>query len=228
MDKNQLQNLVFTALGVALLIGAGVQYTKNRNHSIKNATHSTIKTIEDQNLPNEGPKGMEGSHNDQLHSEADQKQAPLNKLDTHNHKENIDHSDPKNQRRMGIFHYNEGNKLLASKKWKEAITNYQMALKHDEKLFEVYINLSVAQLRAEDFDQAYLTLQKLKIFQPQNPSVFYNLACYYSLTQQLEFGKVAIQKAVQLGFKNFQTLKTDPDLENLKNDQAYNEWLASL
>jgi hypothetical protein len=48
------------------------------------------------------------------------------------------------------------------------------------------------------------------------------------LTKQLEFGRVAIQKATQMGFRNFQTLKTDPDLENLKNDPAYNQWLASL
>ena len=220
MNKNQLQNFVFTALGIALLIGAGFQFTKNRNNSLKDSTPS--------NLSMEGSKGMEGSHNDEILSEADHKQASLNNLDTHNHEENVDHSDPKNQRRMGIFHYNEGNKLLASKKWKEAITNYQMALKHDEKLLEVYINLSVAQFRVEDFDQAFLTLQKLKNFQPQNPSLFYNLACYYSLTKQPEFGIVAIQKAVQLGFRNFQTLKTDPDLENLRNNQTYIEWLTSL
>ena len=228
MDKNQIQNVVFMALGVLLLIAAGLQFTKNRNSALEDSTPSNISKTSDHTILTEGSKGMEGSHNDELHSETDNKQTSLNSLDTHSHEENIDHSDPKNQRRMGIFHYNEGNKLLTSKKWKEAITNYQMALKHDEKLFEVYINLSVAQLRAEDFGQAYLTLQKLKNFQPQNPSLFYNLACYYSLTKQPEFGVIAIQKAVQLGFKNFQTLKTDPDLENLKIDQAYNEWLASL
>jgi tetratricopeptide (TPR) repeat protein len=220
MNKNQLQNFIFTALGVALLISAGFQFTKNRTNSLEVSTPS--------NLSMEGSKGMEGSHNGEMHSEDDHKKASLNNLDTHNHEENVDHSDPKNQRRMGIFHYNEGNKLLASKKWKEAITNYQMGLKHDEKLFEVYINLSVAQLRAEEFDQAFLTLQKLKNFQPKNPSLFYNLACYYSLTKQPEFGIVAIQKAVQLGFRNFQTLKTDPDLENLRKNQTYVEWLTSL
>jgi tetratricopeptide (TPR) repeat protein len=228
MNKNQIQNYIFTALGVALLIGAGFQFTKNRNNFLEDSTPSNISKAGDQTLIVEGSKGMEGSHNNELHSKTDDKKASLNNLDTHNHEENVDHSDPKNQRRMGIFHYNEGNKLLALKKWKESITNYQMALKHDEKLFEVYINLSVAQLRIEDFDQAYLTLQKLKNFQPQNPSLFYNLACYYSLTKQPEFGRVAIQKAVQLGFKNFPTLKTDPDLENLKNDKTYVEWLTSL
>ncbi len=223
MDKNQLQNLVFTVLGIALLVGAGFQFTKNRSNSFSN-----VRTTENQTLPTEGSKSMEGSHNEESHSENDHKQVSLNNSDTHNNEENVDHSDPKNQHRMGIFHYNEGNKLLASKKWKEAITNYQMALKHDEKLFEVYINLSVAQLRNKEFDQAYLTLQKLRNFQPQNPSLYYNLACYYSLTNQLEFGALAIKKATQLGFTNFQTLKTDPDLENLKNDQAYGEWLTSL
>jgi tetratricopeptide (TPR) repeat protein len=216
MNKNQLQNIVFTALGIALLIGAGYQVAKTRNNSQTDSAPSNIEEAKNQDLQSEGSKGMEGSHNDGPDAEK------------HDHEENIDHSDPKNQRRMGIHHYNEGNKLLAVKKWKEAIGNYQMALKHDEKLFEVYINLSVAQLRTKEYDQAYLTLQKLRSFQPQNPSLYYNLACYYSLTKQLEFGRVAIQKATQMGFRNFQTLKTDPDLENLKNDPAYNQWLASL
>ena len=129
---------------------------------------------------------------------------------------------------MGIFHYNKGNKLLTKKNWKEAIGNYQMALKHDVKIFEVYINLSVAYFRIEDYDKAYQTLQKLKTFQPNNPSLYYNLACYYSLTNQIELGKVALQQSVQLGFKNFQTLNTDPDLKNLKNNTAYNQWLETL
>ncbi len=228
MDKNQLQNIIFTALGIALLVGAGFQFTKNRNDSLAPSGVSNITKTKNQNAQMEGSKVMEDSHNEEPSPEKNSKQTSADAPDTHNHDENIDHSDPKNQRRMGVYHYNEGNKLLAAKKWKEAITNYQMALKHDEKIFEVYINLSVAQLRSKDFDQAYLTLQKLRKFQPQNPSLYYNLACYFSLTNQLEFGKAAIQKATSLGFKNFQTLKTDPDLENLKSDQNYNNWLASL
>ncbi len=227
MDKNRLQNIIFTVLGIAVLIGAGVQFTKNRNSALKSSGFSNVNEAQQNPLP-EGSKGMEGSHKDESPSMDNHQQTSLNPSEPHAHEENIDHSDPKNQRRMGIYHYNEGNKLLAKKNWKEAIINYKMALNHDDKIFEAYINLSVAQLRGQEFDQAYLTLQKLRKLQPQNPSLYYNLACYYSLTNQLEFGKVAIQKATQLGFKNFQTLKNDPDLENLKDDPAYNKWLASL
>ena len=224
MDKNQIQNFIFVTLGISLLVGAGIQFIKNRNNFQIKLNLSESKETTNQKPKINNPKNIEGSNNEGSISE---NELSLNDLDKKK-REKIDHSDPKNQHRMGIFHYNEGNKFLAFKEWTKAIKNYQMSLKHDKNLFEVYINLSVAQLRIKKFDHAYRTLLKLKSFQPQNPSLFYNLACYYSLTKQLELGRDAIQKSIQLGFKDFQLLKEDPDLENLKNDLKYNKWLKSL
>lgn len=151
----------------------------------------------------------------------------------HDHKESPgqtehDHGDPEKQKRMGIHHYNEGNKFLREKESREAIRNYKMALHHAPDFLEASINLSTAYLQGKMFDEAHATLQTLQKKNPENPLIFYNLACYYALTAQTDPSLQALQKAVALGYKDFKTIKTDPDLENLRKDPKFTEWIEKF
>ena len=147
----------------------------------------------------------------------------------HEHTEHSDdHSDPENNRRMGIFHFNEGNKSLQLGNFDAAVKNYEMALRHNPKSQESFINLSTTYLKAKDYDKALSTLQSLEKINPSHPLLHYNLACYYSLTEHTRDSLDSLKKAVQSGYKNFQEIKTDPDLENLRRDAAYREWMQSM
>lgn len=139
-----------------------------------------------------------------------------------------DHGDPEKQRRMGIYHYNEGNKLLRERKWEEAVDNYKMALHHDPELFEASVNLSTAYLQGKKLDPAHTILTTLQKKNPGNPLVFYNLACYYALKVQIGPSLEALRKAVTLGYKDFQAIQTDPDLENLRKDPKFAAWIKTL
>lgn len=136
--------------------------------------------------------------------------------------------DLEKQRRMGIYHFNEGNKFLREGDWGEAVRNYKMALHHDPEKPEFYVNLSTAYLRIKDYDQARQTLETLRGKEPDNPMLFYNLACYYALTSQTGPGLEALQKAAALGFNDFQEIKTDPDLANLRKDPEFADWIQTL
>jgi len=61
-------------------------------------------------------------------------------------------------------------------------------------------------------------LSKLK---PKDPIVFYNLACDYSLLNQIEEAIKTLGKAIELGYDDFKWLEKDPDLENLRKDPRY-------
>jgi tetratricopeptide (TPR) repeat protein len=158
------------------------------------------------------------------------------KVDTsgdHNHSEHdehgdVDHSDPENIRRMAIFHFNEGNKLLQQKKWEDAAKNYHKALNHNRELQEAYINLSSAYLGAKKYGEAFDTLESLEKINPLAPLLHFNLACYYSLTENSPASLNALKKAVELGYKGFQEIQTDPDLENLRATAQFKEWFQSL
>jgi tetratricopeptide (TPR) repeat protein len=158
------------------------------------------------------------------------------KVDTskdHGHSEHdehgdVDHSDPENIRRMAIFHFNEGNKLLQQKKWEDAAKNYHKALNHNRELQEAYINLSSAYLGAKKYGEAFDTLESLEKINPLAPLLHFNLACYYSLTENSPASLNALKKAVELGYKEFQEIQTDPDLKNLRTTAQFKAWFQSL
>ena len=58
--------------------------------------------------------------------------------------------------------------------------------------------------------------EKLAQLEPENPVVFYNLACSCSLTQEFDRAVAALQKAIALGYRDFTWLAKDPDLKNLR------------
>ncbi|PIQ97939.1 MAG: hypothetical protein COV67_01555 [Nitrospinae bacterium CG11_big_fil_rev_8_21_14_0_20_56_8] len=133
----------------------------------------------------------------------------------------MDHSSPENQKRMGIFHYNEGNKFLKQGDIEEAIRNYKMALHHNPEFQETQVNLSTAYLHARRYDDALTTLSGLEKINPKNPYLHYNLACYYSLTGKVEPGLESLAKALELGFPDRNSVETDPDLENLRQAEGF-------
>ena len=59
--------------------------------------------------------------------------------------------------------------------------------------------------------------------EPRDPLVFYNLACSYSLTGQFDRAASALQKALQLGYRDFKWLARDPDLRELRQQPIYRD-----
>lgn len=136
--------------------------------------------------------------------------------------------DPMKEHRMAIFHYNEGNQFLNKGDWKEAVRNYEMALHHDKTLDAVYINMSNAYLKGQKYEEAKKTLDTLKTRVPESPHLYYNLACYYSLTHQEAASLEALQESFRLGYKNHKDAQTDPDLANLRQTPEFQQWVKTL
>ena len=147
-------------------------------------------------------------------------------IHVHN-EEKTDHKSPEAQNRMGIYHYNEGNKFLKQNKIEDAIKNYKMALYHNEYFEEAYINLSTAYLNKKSFKLSLKTLKTLESINPKHPLLHYNFSCYYSLLGNIPKGIESLKQAISHGFKNHQILKTDPDIKNLRQNPQFRE-LQSL
>ena len=146
----------------------------------------------------------------------------------HTHNEGkTDHKSPEAQKRMGIYHYNEGNKLLKQNRTEEAIKNYKMALHHNNRFEAAYINLSTAYLNKKNFKLSLKTLSTLESINPNHPLLHYNFSCYYALLGNIPKGIESLKQAIENGFKNHQTLETDPDIENLRQNPRFKE-LQSL
>jgi tetratricopeptide (TPR) repeat protein len=65
--------------------------------------------------------------------------------------------------------------------------------------------------------------ERLARLEPEDALVFYNLACSYSLTDQFDRAALALEKAMDLGYRDFAWLAKDPDLKKFRQQPAYDE-----
>jgi len=65
--------------------------------------------------------------------------------------------------------------------------------------------------------------EHLAQLEPRNPLVFYNLACSCSLIGQFDRAVLALETALQLGYRDFRWLARDPDLSKLRQQPIYRD-----
>ena len=65
--------------------------------------------------------------------------------------------------------------------------------------------------------------ERLARLRPSDALVFYNLACSYSLTEQFDRAALALEKALTLGYRDFNWLARDPDLHKLRQHPVYRD-----
>jgi tetratricopeptide (TPR) repeat protein len=70
--------------------------------------------------------------------------------------------------------------------------------------------------------------RKLVKLQPRNATAHYNLACSLALSRRKADALRSLRQAVQLGYKDFDWMQQDPDLEELKNHPDFLALLEQL
>ena len=70
--------------------------------------------------------------------------------------------------------------------------------------------------------------RKLVKLQPSNATAHYNLACSLALSKRKSDALRSLLQAVQLGYRDFDWMQQDPDLELLKSHPAFVALLQQL
>ncbi|MDF7799194.1 hypothetical protein P4C99_06940 [Pontiellaceae bacterium B1224] len=70
--------------------------------------------------------------------------------------------------------------------------------------------------------------EKLSHQLPNDDLVWYNLGCSYSLMHKADEAFEALTKAVELGYADYDWMKTDSDLNNLHTDPRFESLLSWL
>jgi tetratricopeptide (TPR) repeat protein len=90
------------------------------------------------------------------------------------------------------------------------------------------------QLLGDHYTQRGLFQEGLKVderlaeLEPNSSLVFYNLACSYSLTTQYDRAVQALDRALDLGYRDFTWLARDPDLKKLRQHPSYDDIKAKI
>jgi tetratricopeptide (TPR) repeat protein len=71
------------------------------------------------------------------------------------------------------------------------------------------------------FNEGLEVDEQLSKLEPGNPLVFYNLACSYSLTDKFDRAAASLERAISLGYQDFNWLAKDPDLRKLRKHPLF-------
>ena len=78
------------------------------------------------------------------------------------------------------------------------------------------------------FEEGMKIDEKLCRLRPDDSLARYNLACSYSLLQQLDRAIEALEESINLGYRDFKWMSQDPDLKNLRRHGEYRKIRAKV
>jgi tetratricopeptide (TPR) repeat protein len=77
-----------------------------------------------------------------------------------------------------------------------------------------------------EYAKALNVLLKLRDHQPNNPDVYYNIACIYARQNKVEESVSWLRKALEKGFKDRILISGDKDLDNIRGSKGYQELIS--
>lgn len=105
---------------------------------------------------------------------------------------------------------------------------YEGVLEKDPTFFAVMIVLADLYTKVGRFEDGLAIDEKLYQLHPNDPEILYNLACSYSLVNQVDLSYRTIKKAIARGYTNFVHMANDRDLENLRKDRRFQRYYTNL
>ncbi|MFP4040157.1 MAG: tetratricopeptide repeat protein [Desulfosudaceae bacterium] len=105
----------------------------------------------------------------------------------------------------------------------QARRQYEKALSIDPEMAPCLNDLAGLYLDFHQLDKATRAMKKLTRLRPDNPTVFYNLACLQARRNETDAAVTALKNAVDKGYHNWSHLQSDPDLKNIHSTDYYKE-----
>jgi tetratricopeptide (TPR) repeat protein len=101
------------------------------------------------------------------------------------------------------------------------IAFYENVLKKSPNFIEALMCLGDLYTKQGFYEKGLRVDQRLSELRPDDPTVFYNLACSYSLMSDVAAAEQAIKRSIELGYEDFEYMQKDPDLLNLLSTEEF-------
>lgn len=108
------------------------------------------------------------------------------------------------------------------------IAFYESILRRDARYTEVIELLGGLYTKQGRIADGLKMDRKLVRLQPDNATAHYNLACSLALTNRKRDALRSLRQAVALGYRDFDWMAQDPDLEDLKTHPEFVALLDAL
>jgi len=98
---------------------------------------------------------------------------------------------------------------------------FEGLIKKDPNYIDALRPLAEGYTQRKEYKKGLLIDQQLAKLCPEDPVVYYNLACSFALVVQKRKALETLQKAVDLGYRDFDYIKSDSDLASLHDDPSF-------
>ncbi|MFP4040156.1 MAG: tetratricopeptide repeat protein [Desulfosudaceae bacterium] len=124
-------------------------------------------------------------------------------------------------------HFNLGTLFFQKKDLERAEYHLKKTVTYDSESLLALNNLATIRVMRKQYQPAIETLRQLAAKRPDNPKVYYNLACVYSLMNEKKLALDHLEKAVALGYNNWRHLRNDSDLDNIRPENRFQKLLPA-
>ncbi len=111
--------------------------------------------------------------------------------------------------------------LFSSGNYTAAASSYKELSESDSLSPNEWLMYSSALIKAHKLDEAIKALKEVESTGQLLPLVYNNLACVYALKNQPDQSFEYMNKAIRAGYRDDTSLKTDPDLESIREDERF-------
>jgi len=137
-----------------------------------------------------------------------------------------------------IYHYKKAKEInkddqtatrnldIAIKKKKETeikIDRLKNELKQSQDNIKMLYEIAVLCTYTGDYNSSLIYLNKIAGITPEDPDIYYNIACIYARKDNKDDSLRYLDLAINKGFHNWSLLKTDKDLYNIRGTKYYME-----
>ncbi|MFA5271165.1 MAG: hypothetical protein WC412_02340 [Candidatus Omnitrophota bacterium] len=105
---------------------------------------------------------------------------------------------------------------------------YEGLLLKTPNFFHALASLGDAYTRKGFYQEGLEVDRKLVNMKPEDPIVHYNFACSLSLSGDIDEAFKELKRAVLLGYDDFSYIVKDPDLENLRKHDRFNDFFSKI
>jgi Tfp pilus assembly protein PilF len=139
------------------------------------------------------------------------------------------HAQPATKKKVAMTAYESGMQYAAQGLWDQAIQKFQDAINDDKKFADAWMNQGVCYLKK---GSAYATTAREKLEYAAslekgrtNPLVYYNLTIAYTMAGTFDKAFQTLDRCLGLGFRDFDALRADPDLNELRRQPEFRKIL---
>ena len=112
-------------------------------------------------------------------------------------------------------------------KWREVADRAQKYVEKNPQSGRGWYNLGFASLAGDRPEDSVEAFQKALNLGYRKPATMYNIACAYSRLDQKDAAFDWLNKAIDAGFDDAHTIRSDEDLDNLRGDPRYRKALQT-